>query len=168
MKLRAHARCLALALIIAVLAPAFAAGQDTASAASPTKVRRWESNLSGGAVSNGRIGLVKSIWWYPLPKLIAVGLSFDYVYEAMPMSVCVALNAPTPLVVPYVCAGAGGTLTVGGMSFYGAGFKVRIRRRFGLIAEYRKYTYQHDSNGNPPVRETARASYFGGGIAWIY
>jgi hypothetical protein len=161
-------RFLALALLFALLAPAVAAGQDTASAAAPAKVHRWESNLSGGGVSNGRIGLVKSIWWYPLPKFIAVGISFDYVYEAMPLSVCVALNAPTPVVVPFVCAGAGGTLTVGGLSYYGGGFKVRIKKRFGLIAEYRKYTYQHDSSRNPPVRETLKADYFGGGIAWIY
>jgi hypothetical protein len=159
---------LALALAFALLVPALTAGQDQPSPPSSKKVRRWESNLSGGGVSNGRIGLVKSIWWYPLPKYVALGLTFDYVYEAMPMSVAVSLNAPTPFVVPFVCAGAGGTLTVGGLSYYGGGLKVRLYKRFGLIAEYRKYTYQHDSNNNPPVRETLKAEYFGGGIAWFY
>lgn len=163
-----RSRRLAFALALTLLVPALAAGQDQPAATSLKKVRRWESNLSGGGVSNGRIGLVKSIWWYPLPKYIAVGLTFDYVYEAMPMSVAVALNAPTPVVVPFVCAGAGGTLTIGGVSYYGGGFKVRLYKRFGLIAEFRKYTYQHDSNTNPPVRQTSKADYFGGGIAWIY
>jgi hypothetical protein len=167
MMCRSRARLIAMALLLAFLGPSAFAGQDSAPAPAK-KVRRWESDLSGGGVSNGRIGLVKSIWWYPLPKIIALGLSFDYVYEAMPLAINIALNAPTPVVVPFVCAGAGGTLTVGGMSFYGGGLKIRIVKRFGLIAEYRKYTYQHDSTGNPPVRETVRAQYFGGGIAWIY
>ncbi len=156
------------ALIIALLVPALAAAAADETAAAPVKVRRWESNLSGGSVSNGRIGLVKSFWWYAWPKVVALGLSFDYVYESMPLSVDIALNAPLPLIVPFVCAGAGGGLTAGGIKFYGGGVKIRLKKRFGLIAEYRKYRYTHDTATNPPVEETADADYFGAGIAWIY
>ncbi len=166
--MRTPPRTIALALMLAFVLPAFAASQDAAAAPSAAEAQRWESNLSGGSVSNGRIGLVKSFWWYALPKVVALGLSFDYVYEAMPISVGVALNAPIPYAVPFVCAGAGTTLTTGGLTYYGCGIKVRLKKKFGLIAEYRKYTYQHDSSNNPPVRETAHADYFGAGIAWIY
>jgi hypothetical protein len=86
----------------------------------------------------------------------------------MPLSVDVALNAPLPVVVPFVCAGAGGSLTVGGLSFYGGGLKIRLKKRFGLIAEYRKYRYSHNTDTNPPVKEAVKADYIGGGIAWIY
>ena len=166
--MRALSRSIALSLILAFVLPAFAASQDAAPAAAPVKVRRWESNLSGGSVSNGRIGLVKSFWWYAWPKVVALGLSFDYVYEAMPLSVDIALNAPIPVVVPFVCAGAGGSLTGSGLTFYGGGIKIRLKKRFGLIAEYRKYRYNHNTATNPPVEETVDADYFGAGIAWIY
>jgi hypothetical protein len=168
MALDRPSRVIVPALIIALLAPALAAASADETAATPVKTHRWESNLSGGWVSNGRIGLVKSFWWYALPNVVALGLSFDYVYEAMPISVGVALNAPIPYAIPFVCAGAGTTLTTGGLTYYGCGLKVRLKKRFGLIAEYRKYTYQHDSSMNPPVEETVNADYFGAGIAWIY
>ncbi len=164
----ALSRPIALALMLAFFLPAFAASQDAAAAPAPAKTSRWESNLSGGWVSNGRIGLVKSFWWHPLPKVLALGLSFDYVYEAMPLSVDIALNAPIPLVIPFVCAGAGGSLTGSSLTFYGGGIKIRLKKRFGLIAEYRKYRYTHDSATNPPVEETVNADYLGAGIAWIY
>jgi hypothetical protein len=166
--MRALSRSIALALMLAFFLPTFAASQDAAAAPAPAKAHRWESNLSGGWVSNGRIGLVKSFWWYAWPKVVALGLSFDYVYESMPLSVDIALNAPIPLIVPFVCAGIGGGLTAGGIKFYGGGIKIRLKKRFGLIAEYRKYRYTHDTNTNPPVEETVNADYLGAGIAWIY
>jgi hypothetical protein len=159
---------LAFFLLLALIAPTLA-GQDTDKpAAAPTKAHRWESNLSGGWVSNGRIGLVKSFWWHPLPKVLALGLSFDYVYEAMPLSLDIALNAPIPVVIPFVCAGAGGSLTGTSLTFYGGGIKIRLKKKFGLIAEYRKYRYNHDTATNPPVEETVSVDYLGAGIAWIY
>jgi hypothetical protein len=51
---------LALAVLIALLAPALPAQEAVAPAVTPAEPSRWESNLSGGWVSNGRIGLVKS------------------------------------------------------------------------------------------------------------
>jgi hypothetical protein len=159
---------LALAVLIALLAPALPAQEAATPAATPAKPSRWESNLSGGWVSNGRIGLVKSFWWHPFRKVVALGLSFDYVYEAVPLSVDIALNAPIPVVIPFVCAGAGGSLTGSSLTFYGGGIKIRLLKKFGLIAEYRKYRYDHDSSGNPPVEETVSVDYFGAGIAWIY
>jgi hypothetical protein len=160
--------CIAAVLSLLVLAGTAAAASADDPPAAPAKVRRWESNLSVGSVSNGRLGVVKSIWWYALPKYIALGLSFDYIYEAIPMSIDVALNAPLGPVIPFACAGAGGSLTVGGMTFYGAGVKIRLSRKFGLIGEYRHYRYSHDSTGNPATKEMSSAGYFGGGIAWLY
>jgi hypothetical protein len=159
---------LALAVLIALLAPALPAQEAVAPAVTPAEPSRWESNLSGGWVSNGRIGLVKSFWWHPFRKVVALGLSFDYVYEAVPLSVDIALNAPIPVVIPFVCAGAGGSLTGSTLTFYGGGIKIRLLKKFGLIAEYRRYRYNHDSSGNPPVEEMVDVDYFGAGIAWIY
>jgi hypothetical protein len=158
----------ALLLLLVLLVLALPAQDSDKPAASPPKPSRWESNLSGGWVSNGRIGLVKSFWWHPFRKVVALGLSFDYVYEAMPLSVDIALNAPIPVVIPFVCAGAGGSLTGSSLTFYGGGIKIRLLKKFGLIAEYRRYRYNHDSSGNPPVEEMVDADYFGAGIAWIY
>ncbi|MCX6574483.1 MAG: hypothetical protein NTX99_10900 [Candidatus Aminicenantes bacterium] len=169
MALRLSGRIVVPALLIALLAPSLAAQDADKPTATPVKASRWESNLSGGWVSNGRVGLVKSFWWYALPKVFALGLSFDYVYEAMPLSVDIALNAPIPVVVPFVCAGAGTSLTSGGITFYGGGIKVRLKKRFGLIAEYRKYRYTHsNTDTNPAVEETVNTDYLGAGIAWIY
>jgi hypothetical protein len=51
-------------IVLLLLVPALAAAQDPTAAPAPAKAHRWESNLSGGSVSNGRVGLVKSFWWY--------------------------------------------------------------------------------------------------------
>jgi hypothetical protein len=166
--MRLHRPGIVAVLLILVIAGTAAAVSAADPPAAPAKVRRWESNLSAGAVDNGRLGIVKSIWWYALPKYIALGLSFDYVYEAMPLSIDIALNAPVGFIIPFACAGAGGSLTVGGLTFYGAGVKIRLNRKFGLIGEYRHYRYSHDSTGNPPTKEMSSAGYFGGGIAWLY
>lgn len=152
--------------LLAVLTLAAAAG--AAPGPLPGKVPRWESNLSLGSVSSGRLGIVKSFWWYAVPRFVALGLSLDHVMEAIPVSLNVALNAPTPVVVPFVCAGAGTTLTVGGISFYGGGLKVRLGRRLGLIAEYRKYAYRQTDGSFEPTYTKATAGYFGAGLAWIY
>lgn len=154
-----------LVLVLCLSAPALAAGGPTAS---PGKVLRWESNLSLGSVSSGRLGIVKSFWWYALPRILALGLSLDHVLEAVPFSLNVALNAPTPVVVPFVCAGVGTTLTCGGISFYGGGLKIRLGRRIGLVAEYRKYRYNQTDGSYDPTFTKATAGYFGGGLAYIY
>jgi hypothetical protein len=159
-------------LVLALLAPALvrdlpAAGQ--AEAGSPLKkVPRWESNLSVGAVLNQRMGIVKSFWWYPLPRIVAFGLSFDYVGAIMPLSLNVAVNLPIPFVVPFVCAGAGSTLTRGGITNYGGGLKFRIWSKIGIIVEYRKYHYTQESRLDPEAEEKVKADYFGAGIAYIY
>jgi hypothetical protein len=160
-------RTAVLILILGLYVSPLAAVPPDAAGASRAKVSRWESNLSIGSVSNGRIGIVKSIWWFAVPKVFAVGLSFDYVTEFIPFSAGVTLNAPIPVVVPFVCAGAGTSLTVGSITNFGGGVKIRLGRKFGLIAEYRKYHYTHDV-GWPSVREKGVAEYFGAGIAWIY
>lgn len=156
-------------VLLALLAFAAAAGAAPAAApGSPAKIPRWESNLSLGSVDSGRIGIVKSFWWYAVPRIVTVGLSLDHVMEAIPVSLAVAVNAPTPIAVPFVCAGAGTTLTCGAISFYGGGIKIRLGRRFGLIAEYRKYRYNQTSGSFEQTYTKATAGYFGGGIAWIY
>ncbi|MCK7478091.1 MAG: hypothetical protein M0C28_12220 [Candidatus Moduliflexus flocculans] len=99
---------------------------------------------------------------------MALGLSLDHVLEAIPFSLNVALNAPTPVVVPFVCAGVGTAPTCGGISFYGGGVKIRLGRRLGLIAEYRKYFYKQTDGSCDPTFTKAEAGYFGGGIAYIY
>ena len=150
----------------------FAAGPVTGSPAPPEgsspRIFRWESDLSIGSVSSGRLGIVKSVWWYAVPKVVAVGLSLDHVLEAIPLSLNVALNAPLPVVVPFVCAGAGTTLTVGGITHYGGGVKVRLGRRLGVIAEYRRYHYWQTNGAFDPILTKAAAHYFGAGVAWIY
>ncbi len=161
-------RPIVLVLSLALLVPALAADPGGAQASSPVRIARWESNLSIGGVTNGRLGIVKSFWWYAVPKVVAVGLSFDYIAQVIPLSVGISLSAPIPVVIPFICASAGTSLTVGGISAYGAGLRIRLGSRFGLVAEYRKYHYSHDTEGNPGVREKAVDDYFGAGIAWIY
>jgi hypothetical protein len=161
-------RIATLALCLGLLAPVLAPGGQDADPTSPKRIWRWESNLSAGSVSNGRLGIVKALWWYPVPKILAVGLSFDYIAEVIPLSINAALNAPITIVVPFACAGAGTSLTTGGITHYGGGIKIRLGRRLGLIGEYRKYHYSQNVTGNPPRYEKASADYFGGGIAWVY
>jgi hypothetical protein len=143
------------------LAGALGAGPTT-----PQKISRWESNLSIGWVNSGRIGIVKSFWWFAVPRVIALGLSFDYITQSMPLSVNVALNAPIPVIRPFVCAGAGIGLTGGSLTHYGGGLKVRLIRKFGVIVEYRRYYYFVDATFY--TRKKANAHYFGAGISWVY
>ncbi|HMA53195.1 MAG TPA: hypothetical protein VKT17_01960 [Acidobacteriota bacterium] len=151
-----------------VLVSGFASAAPGADPPAPQKVKRWQSNLSLGAVSNGRIGIVKSFWWFAVPRVVALGLSFDYVTEAIPLSLNVALNAPIPVVSPFVCAGAGAGLNGSGITHYGGGLRVRLGRRFGLVAEYRTYRYLVVVHLFPRIREKASADYFGAGISWLY
>jgi hypothetical protein len=142
------------------------AGAPGAGPKTSQKIPRWESNLSIGWVSSGRIGIVKSFWWFAVPRVIALGLSFDYITQSMPLSVNVALNAPIPVIRPFVCAGAGIGFSGGSLTHYGGGLKVRLIRKFGVIVEYRRYYYL--ANVSFYAREKANAHYFGAGISWVY
>jgi hypothetical protein len=166
--MRHKQRIPSLVLLICLLAPALAVAVPAAGPASPQKVPRWESNLSVGAVINQRLGIVKSFWWYPLPRIVAFGLSFDYVGAIIPLSLNIAVNLPVPVVVPFVCAGAGGTLTRGGITNYGGGLKFRIWHKIGILVEYRKYHYTQENVAVAGAVEKVKADYFGAGITYIY
>ena len=155
-----------LVLLLGALAPVLdAAPQDPVPASKP-KVPRWESSLSAGAVLDQGIGVVKAFWWYAVPKIVTLGLSFDYFVEGLPLSVNVGLNAPLPRVVPFVCAGAGASFSIGGITHYGGGVKVRLGPKFGLVFDYRKYHYQLENIAG--VKEKVVSDYLGGGICWTY
>lgn len=133
------------------------------------KSHRWESNLSAGGTANHRFGLIKSVWYFAIPKILAVGLSADCIMrEAIPFSIDVALNAPIPIVRPFVCAGAGGSLSGGGVSGYGGGLKVTLIKRFGIIVEWRRYRYTYKVSEVPVIRDKATTTYLGAGIHWVY
>jgi hypothetical protein len=134
----------------------------------PVKVSRWESNLSLGYVSNKHISLIKSFWWFAVPKIFALGLSLDYVGDAIPFSLGVAVNAPFSKVVPFVCAGAGVTLTSGSITNYGGGVKFRLKRKLGLLVEFRRYHYFENTPVFPAHRVRAAANSLGFGISWLY
>lgn len=163
-------RIIALALVLGLgfAAAALAAGAANAASTSPIKVYRWESNTSIGGTRQGHLAIVKSFWWFALPKVFALGLSFDYVADFVPLVLNVALNAPIPVVVPFVCAGVGGGLNVSGITTYGGGLKVRLGRKIGLIAEYRKCHYSKKTFSFPPRKERFAVDYFGAGIAWRF
>ena len=154
--------------VLCLLLSGLAGGAPGADPLAARKIRRWQSNLSIGWVSSGRIGIVKSFWWFALPDVIALGLSFDHVLEAIPLSVNIAVSAPIPIVRPFVCAGAGAALNGGGITHYGGGLTVRLGRKFGLVAEFRQYSYDVIASLFPTVWQKASASYFGAGISWTY
>lgn len=155
---------LAVAILMALVVTARAQGMGWAP---ESKASRWESNLSVGRVSTGRLGAAKTFYWYAVPKVIALGLSFDWISESIPFSLAVALNAPIPIVIPFACAGAGAGLDGCGINYFGGGLKVRLGRRFGLVAEYRNYRYT-TSTLYPPRKGKGQADFFGAGFAWIY
>jgi hypothetical protein len=164
-----HARkTILLAVLAGLLAPVLAAGAPGPGPAEALKISRWESNLSAGAVIGRRIGIVKSIWWFALPGVFAIGPSFEFVGPFMSFSLGVAANAPLGFVSPFVCASAGTSLTQGGISGYGGGIKVRLGPKFGLIFEYRRYRYTLDSNFDSDYHEKVAADYVGAGISWKY
>jgi len=152
------------------------------------RVPRWESNLSLGYIdnqpvenppagwvdeSNRHLAIVKSFWFYPfLPRLLSFGLSFDFVTDDLPISLNVALNLPSKVIVPFVCAGAGFAFSGSSLQSYGGGLKLRTGRRFGLIAEYRRYKIHKKSVMGGPMQEGQKvvknSDYFGAGIAYLY
>jgi hypothetical protein len=161
------------------------AGSGAAAEGNPS---RWESNLSVGYIKyeplldppqggtddvNQSIGIVKSFWFYPfLPRIVAVGLSFDYVIVDLPLSANVAVNLPLRFVVPFVSAGTGFSFSGSKLRNYGGGIKLRLGKRIGLIGEYRHYRSDKKSfpmgieeSGARVVRES---NYFGAGIAYLY
>lgn len=155
-------------LLPVLLAWAFGARAQGSAPAAPEKTTRWQSNLSAGVVIDQRIGIVKSFWWYAIPKIIAVGGSFDFVMPAIPLSLNAAIVAPLPIVTPFVCAGAGGNLTHGGITNYGGGLRVSLGKKFGLVIEYRKYHYSLESQIDPDYHEKVVSDYIGAGISWLY
>ncbi len=154
--------------VLCLLLSELAGGAPGADPPDGPKTRRWQSNLSIGRVSTNRIGIVKSFWWFALPDVIALGLSFDHVLEAIPISVDVALSAPIPIVRPFVCAGAGVALNGSSITHYGGGITVRLVKKFGIVAEFRQYSYNVIETHYPRVWRKASASYFGAGISWTY
>jgi len=155
-------------LALFFLALGLAWGGQAESGSPAKKAYRWESNLSAGKTSEGYIGLVKSIWWYPLPRIVAVGLSLDYIGRVMPFSLNLSLNLPLPVVVPFVCVGAGANVSKGGVTNYGGGLKIRAWRTIGFIVEYRRYTRKPDPYYDPPDVQKVRLNYIGGGVAYIF
>lgn len=145
-----------------------AAGPPDDDARAPRKVPRWESNLSLGRVSTGRLGAVKSFWWFAVPKVAALGMSFDWITDMIPVSLAVAVSAPIPVATPFACAGAGIGLNGCGLNYYGGGFRVRLSPKIGLVAEYRNYRFTTVVSSFPPRRGKGQAYYFGAGIAWFY
>jgi hypothetical protein len=144
---------------------------DQAAAGSPaTEVLRVESDLSFGVVlrDKANIGIVKSWWWYPLPKIIALGVSLDYIGAFLPISLIVSLNLPLPVVIPFVYAGAGFAFSRGGVTHFGGGLKFRIWKKVGLIAEYRKYSHKPDPFLELSNAARVRPDYIGLGIAYFY
>jgi hypothetical protein len=161
------------------------AGSGAAAERNPS---RWESNLSIGYIKyeplldppqgwvddlNRPLGIVKSFWFYPfLPRIVAVGLSFDYVIDDLPLSANISLNLPLKVVVPFVSAGTGFSFSGSKLQNYGGGIKLRLGRRIGLIGEYRHYRSDKKSlgaGGSESVAHVIRESnYFGAGIAYLY
>jgi hypothetical protein len=157
-----------LSLLAGLAAPVLAEDAQDAVPARSMKISRWVSNLSGGAVLGRQVGLVKSFWWYALAKVFAVGLSFDFVAPFIPLSINAAVQAPIPLVTPFVCGGVGGSITGYGITNYGGGFRVRLGPKFGLVVEYRRYHYTQDAAYLPGDKEKVAADYVGAGISWRY
>jgi hypothetical protein len=155
-------------LAIGFLASGRPAGAQGFDMTAPREVPRWESTLSAGGVSTGRAGVVKSLRWYAVPRVIGVGMSVDFISEAIPIALHVVVSAPFRDLAPFVCAGAGGALNGCGISYYGAGVKLRLRGSFGLVGEYRHYNYGVVASSFPPRKEKESAGYIGAGIAWVY
>lgn len=166
--MRRWKRTLWTAVVVCSLVPAVRAGSSQAETPGTRKTPRLESNLSLGRVSNGRFGVVKSFRWYVVPNVLAIGLTLDFVADVIPFSLGFAVSAPIRAVTPFVCAGAGGGLDGCSINHYGGGLKVRLGRRFGVIAEYRMYHYTFNVASYPAHRERTSAYYFGAGIAWVY
>jgi len=163
-----------------------ASGMAQTAPAAQKKIPRWESNLSVGYIDytsvqdpatgniddmDRHIGIVKSFWYYPfLPRVVAFGLSFDYIVDDLPICVNVALNLPMKFFVPFVSAGTGFSFSGSTLQDYGGGVKLRTGKRFGLVFEYRHYKIKKHSSGvleesSTVVRESG---YFGAGIAYLY
>ncbi len=178
-----------LLFVLAFLASAAlcrAQATETAQTAKPHQ-HRWESNLSGGYIGyitveqpetgtvddmNRHIAIVKSFWFYPfLPRIVAVGLSFDYVTDDLPLSLNVSLNLPLKKVVPFVSAGVGASISGSSLRNVGGGIKWRTGEHFGLVAEYRYYRIKKNTSGLPGEVSThvlRTSNYFGAGIAYLY
>jgi len=157
-----------ISLLLGLALPALADEAAGSVPARSMRISRWVSNLSAGAVIDRRIGIVKSFWWFAVPNVVALGLSFDFVSSNMPLSVGVALQAPIAVVTPFICASAGGSLSGHGITGYGGGLRVRLAPKFGLVFEYRRYHLTQDSAANLSGHETVEANYVGGGISWRY
>lgn len=159
--------------VVGILAAGILIAGVTAASAQTDAVKpkshRWESNISAGGTGNHRFGLIKSVWYFAVPKILAVGLSADCIMrEAIPFSIDVALNAPIPVVRPFVCAGTGGSLSGGGITSYGGGLKVTLIKRFGLIVEWRHHRYSYKVSEVPVIRGKTSTTYLGAGIHWVY
>jgi hypothetical protein len=153
-------------LFLGLAAPVLADDGPTYVPARSMRISRWMSNLSGGIVLGRRIGLVKSVWWYAVPSVFALGLSFDFVGPSIPLSFDMALQAPIAAVTPFICGGIGWGLNGHGIAAYGGGIRVRLSQKVGLVFEYRRYHYTQESVVTN--EEKVAADYVGSGISWRY
>ncbi len=173
--------------IALIVTAALGAAQTTQTAQAATKkIPRWESNLSGGYIEytslqdpatghvdymNRHIGIVKAFRYYLfMPRIVDIGVSFDYIVDDLPICVNVGLNLPTKFIVPFFTAGAGFSFSGSTLQDYGGGLKFRTGKRFGLIAEFRHYKIKKHSSGVNEESSTVirESNYFGAGIAYLY
>jgi hypothetical protein len=170
-------------VVIFLILPGLAAFVSGQPAGKPEP--RLESNLSLGYIDytplanpppgfvdtmTRHFAIVKSFWYYPfMPRLLSLGLSFDYLTDDLPLALNVALNLPAKRIVPFACAGAGFSFSGSTLQSLGGGLKFRIRKRTGLIAEYRHYWVKKKLTPmETSPRVTREANYFGAGLAYLF
>jgi hypothetical protein len=161
-----------IALLIATMFfSSIARGQFVA--AQEFKKKRGAINLSLGYAEStdfekGNFGLLKSVGWNLLSGWLSAGVNFGIIKNEIMLMGNVSLIVPLDRIEPFATAVYGFILeTFSAVSNYGGGLRVRLGKKIGIIAEYRKLDFtQKRFRGGEKTK--VKVDYFGAGIFYYF
>jgi hypothetical protein len=138
-----------------------------------TGKKRGSINLTMGYakssdIEKGNFGLLKSVGWNFLSGWVSAGVNFGIIKNEIMIMGNASLIVPLDRIQPFITAGYGFILeTFGTVNNYGAGLRIRLGKKIGIVTEYRKLHFKQ-KEGMRQAELKIIADYFGAGIFYYF
>lgn len=116
----------------------------------------------------GNFGLLKSVGWNLLSGWVSGGINFGIVKNEILAMGNIGLNIPLNRIEPFATAGYGIIIErFSSVSNYGAGIRVLVGKRIGIVAEYRKIRFTYKDKQRQ-TQSSVNVDYFGAGLFYYF
>jgi len=127
---------------------------------------RSEINFSIGWVLGRDIGVTKSFGYFIVPQIVEFEIGLDIIPPEYPLMGNLTLYLPLKKIAPFFTAGAGFSITGTSAKMLGAGLKLRLSERTGLLVEYRRFWF---TSSNILISDEERTpTFIAVGISYLF